>query len=388
MATYDITQSGGTIGVTSPVFGSFGTSITDIITIPRGPPIAAWGVQLATTINIAPTIARLFQGGAAVNDKAAIAHTQVQTTTYTVSQADAAKFLNYLQLAFPAAITDNFTISQAQSVAIGWLVLDRLQVRHSGQSSTTFALALLDAIQMSTSLANFFGLSVSDNANVSHSQVMTYNAMAALSELITIASSLTTSVIMQVIENDMFDITDAEIVNMVYNAELFDFIDFSALYVSPDGNFTTWAINTRTSSVTEYQNFAFSSFAQMGRKFIAASSSGVYELDGEQDPGAANIMTAMRSGFFAPNGSKFTSFRNIYVGMRTQDNSKEFILKLHDSYGREYIYLFRPEQNATTKINTGKGLRARFFAFELITPGPDFDLSFIEFRPLLLHRRV
>lgn len=388
MTIFNVTQSGGTIGVTTPIHGSFGTTLTDGITIKRGPPVASLGVQLRSGVNLAATISRLFQGGAAVNDRATIRHTQSQTTEYHVSQADAAKFLDRFQIVFPASLHDAVTISQAQSLVKGWLVLDRFRVAHSSTPTTHFSLAILDAIRLNTSLANFFGFSVSDHVGVHHSQVMNYVAMASLQELITIAPTLTTSLIMQVVENDLFNITDAEILKAIYNLEIDDFIDLSALYVSPDGNFTTWAINTRTASITEYQNYAFNSFAQTGRKFIAASKDGIYELDGERDPGAVNIVTAMRSGFFAPNGSKFTSFRNIYVGMRTQDNSKEFILKLIDSYGREYIYSFKPEQNATTKINTGKGLRARFFAFELITPGPDFDLNSIEFRPLMLKRRV
>jgi hypothetical protein len=330
----------------------------------------------------------LFQGGAAVNDTAKITHTQAQQTTYNVTVADAAKFLGQFQIVIPAALSDYVTISQSQGLVMGYLVLSKFLVTHTSTPTTYYSKTILDALQMNASLATFFGLSASSTINVHHSQTMNYLAMESLSELVTIAPTLTTSLIMQVIENDMFDITDAEILNMIYNVEVDNFIDLSALYVSPDGNFTTFAINTRTASVTEYQNYAFNSFAQMGRKFIAASSSGIYELDGDQDPGAVNITTAMRSGFFAPNASKFTSFRNIYVGIRANDDAKDFLLKLVDSYGREYIYSFRPNDNATTKINTGKGLRARFFSFELVTPGPDFDLSFVEFRPIMLKRRV
>lgn len=388
MTTFDVVQSGGTIGVTSPVFGSFGTSIADTITIKRGPPVAILGVQLLDGVEIADTIARLFQGGATVNDTVRIAHTQAQTAYYQVAQGNAMNFLDRFQITFPATLTDSLTISHSQALVMGFLVLDRFRIDHTSLPTTTFSMSLLDAIRLNASVANFFGLSASDTIGVQHTQDMTYSTNALVSELITIVPALATSLIIQVVENDMFSITDAEILNMIYSVEIDDFIDLSALYVSPDGNFTTWAINTRTAAVTEYRNYAFNSFAQMGRKFIAASGDGIYELDGETDPGAVNITTAMRSGYFAPNGSKFTSFRNIYVGIRTRDNSQDFLLKLVDSYGREYVYSFRPEENATTKINTGKGLRARFFSFELITPGPDFDLNSIEFRPIALKRRV
>ena len=42
----------------------------------------------------------------------------------------------------------------------------------------------------------------------------------------------------------------------------------------------------------------------------------------------------------------------------------------------------------TTKVNMGKGLRARYFAYELISTGQDFDLDSVEFVPLVAQRRV
>jgi hypothetical protein len=42
----------------------------------------------------------------------------------------------------------------------------------------------------------------------------------------------------------------------------------------------------------------------------------------------------------------------------------------------------------TARINIGKGIRARYFAFELISTGQDFDLDSLEFIPLVAKRRV
>jgi hypothetical protein len=36
----------------------------------------------------------------------------------------------------------------------------------------------------------------------------------------------------------------------------------------------------------------------------------------------------------------------------------------------------------------GKGLRSRYFAFELVSTGQDFDLDTLEFIPLVADRRV
>jgi hypothetical protein len=42
----------------------------------------------------------------------------------------------------------------------------------------------------------------------------------------------------------------------------------------------------------------------------------------------------------------------------------------------------------STKFHMGKGQRSRYFAFELISAGQDFDLDTLEFVPLVVQRRV
>jgi hypothetical protein len=42
----------------------------------------------------------------------------------------------------------------------------------------------------------------------------------------------------------------------------------------------------------------------------------------------------------------------------------------------------------STKVHMGKGQRARYFSFELISTGGDFDLDTLEFVPIVVQRRV
>ena len=46
------------------------------------------------------------------------------------------------------------------------------------------------------------------------------------------------------------------------------------------------------------------------------------------------------------------------------------------------------EVSSTLPDDIGKGLSARYFAFELTTPGQDFDLDSVEFIPMMRDRRV
>jgi hypothetical protein len=74
--------------------------------------------------------------------------------------------------------------------------------------------------------------------------------------------------------------------------------------------------------------------------------------------------------------------------MRIEDNSRDVLLKLVTGDGIEYIYEVRPLDMRTKRVNLGKGLRSRWFSWELIVPGYDFDFSAIEFIPITTQRRV
>ena len=157
-----------------------------------------------------------------------------------------------------------------------------------------------------------------------------------------------------------------------------------AAYVSPGDGFTTWALNTRNSAVSEYQNYKFNSFARIGNHYLGANESGVYDLTGDTDNGAS-IIANLKSGLAQLGGFKFSSFSAAYVGMRGTGN---FILRLITGDGVTYDYALVPRNMKTTKINLGKGLRARFFAFQLISSGSNFDLEGVELIPLVAQRRV
>ena len=72
------------------------------------------------------------------------------------------------------------------------------------------------------------------------------------------------------------------------------------------------------------------------------------------------------------------------AGLQTGD----IILKLDTGDGKTYTYQTVIQDMQSTKVRFGKGLRARYFSFELISTGPDFDLDTVEFLPLVAQRRV
>jgi hypothetical protein len=66
----------------------------------------------------------------------------------------------------------------------------------------------------------------------------------------------------------------------------------------------------------------------------------------------------------------------------------DYVLRVLTRDGKTYNYRVTAADGRSVKINMGKGLRSRYFAFELVSTGQDFDLDTLEFIPLVADRRV
>lgn len=243
---------------------------------------------------------------------------------------------------------------------------------------------LAQGVGMADSLLNFFGKSVSEGVGMAS----TLGAMKLVTPVLTqgvgMAAVLAAKLVVRVTATDTIGLDDANLLKLLFSPVLIDGVEVSAAYVSPGGDFTTWAMNTRTGAVTEYSNYVFNSFMQMGNKYLGGADDGLYELNGDTDAGT-DIIARIKSGLAQFAGSKFTLFKGIYLGVRGEG---DFVLRLITGEGVTYDYAVATRNMRTTKVHTGKGLRTRYFAFELISTGQDFDLESIEFVPLVTDRRV
>jgi hypothetical protein len=211
-----------------------------------------------------------------------------------------------------------------------------------------------------------------------------FTANSSLAQLLTVNPALNTKLVLKIVGN--IQLSPEQLVSMIYRGDpLLDGVVIDAIYISPSGTTTTWVVNTRTNAVTEYLNYDFRSFAQMGDRYIAAGAEGLYELDGDTDDGAL-IISRLMSGYLQLNEKKLFGIKGAYVAIR---GGGRFYLKLISGDGREYIYELRAQPNLmTTKVKVGKGIRTTYMAFELVTEGQDFDLDSVEFIPMTSGRRV
>jgi len=328
-----------------------------------------------------------YLAGQALTELITIHETLTLEAITPVALREAVAFSEVIGLAILAKFSDNLAMVDVASVTRGVVVADALGFTDVVALAGVFPISIVDAIVASDVLAWFFGGGFSDRVAFAETVSLLEIFSRSIADALVLTDTFTPLFQVRVLLDDTLDISDEATLIGIFKQTLSDSFCFSFSFLDPSGDFTTWAINTRTGAVTEYQNYDYNSFAQMGHHFLGASSTGLYQLDGPLDV-TQSIQATVKSGSAQFSGSRYTAFDAIYLGCRVSDGANDWLLKLHTGDGQEYIYQFQPLNRRTTKIFVGKGLRARYFSWELITAGEQFDLDSIEFVPISSKRRV
>lgn len=310
--------------------------------------------------------------------------TQIANSKSQLSITDAALIASQLLQARPVTLTSGVGVALAQVAQLSLQIIEDLGLLPALTPIFKYHKTMSEAVGTADALTRFLGGHLADTVGVALTQVAVAARSGWISEGIGVAAAVSPRLILRVTAHDSLTLDDASILRAIYRGTIADGIELAAAYLSPGDGVTTWAMNTRNGAVTEYSNFAFNSFAQIGKRYVAASSSGLYELLGDDDDGT-DIIATIKSGFAQWAGSKFAIIKGIYLGVRGEG---DFVLRVTTGDGKTYNYAVSTRDVRTTKVHTGKGLKARYFAFELISTGQDFDLDTIEFVPLAADRRV
>jgi len=316
-----------------------------------------------------------------------ITSSEAEAAIFNLTQGEHVSLQSLATVGFQATISDHVTISEVVKGVLALTILERLKVVDAATSNAIFLKALSDAVKVSGVLGALLSGDITEHVILTDTRQYTYTVVINHTDAIALSESLGTQLLMSITMNEGINLTEEQVLQGIFENTIEDDIVVTAGYLAPDGTYTTWAINTRTNAVTEYQNWVFNSFAKMGRKYIAASRDGLYELDGVDDDGAS-IPAYIGSGLFSPGQSRYSSFKAAYIGMRVKDDAKDFFLKLVTGNGTEYMYQFKMQNMHTTRVNFGKGLRSRWYAWELVTNGAEFELDSVTFIPLVAQRRV
>lgn len=297
---------------------------------------------------------------------------------------ETARVIEKLRLGIPVTIEESANADWVLSVVQGIHITEMLGFSEIWAYPRKIGLTIAERAILLDDLRRFIHADVIEGVTVDEAVTAISRFSMRIDELIEAADEATPLAIFNVTATDDGVLSDDFSLQMIFRPEVRENLTITGLLALPGQGITTWAINTRTGAVTEYDHFNFNSFAQLGSHYLGACENGLFALDGDDDAGTPTI-SHIKSGYAQFGGSRFTSFKAAYLGIRGDGN---IFLKLDTADGKTYTYRTVIQNQETTKVRLGKGLRARYFAFELITEGQDFDLDTVEFIPLVATRRV
>lgn len=293
--------------------------------------------------------------------------------------------LDSLRLAYAASLTDGIAIAMTEQQHRAVLLVEQLHIANTARAAGYFGVTLKEqVIRLRDTLAQFFGAEVVEGLAFDPDLSARELAMGKVTEDLALEAVLEPQFILSAVLRDGLEIEDEKLISMLFQPTLIDGIEISAGYLSPGGSFTAWTMNARTGAVSEYTNYEFNSFAQLGGRYIGASSDGLYDLMGDDDDGE-DIIARLRGGFMQFGGTHLSRLKAAYIAARGEG---DFVLKIETADGVTYTYETSTRNMRSTKVHMGKGQRARYFNFELISTGQDFDLDTLEFVPIVVQRRV
>lgn len=348
------------------------------------PPAVVYEVTVADAVTTGDADAYVWRPGAIVTERTTLRPDLTANGKYGGVLTDGQRMTDALGIAMPLVLGDAVTISDATIVINGLVVIDGLRLAATPDPAARYARMIAERLWMSDVARAFFGAEVVDSMVATDALAVKARLPGTLSDGVSISELLGHSLILRVTAAEDIEITADQALQMLYRPEIIELIDVAAAYVSPGGGITTWAVNTLTGAVSEYTNYQFNSFAKHGQRYVGACDTGLYELDGDDDQGE-DIIARIKTGFVSFASTHVSQFKAAYLAVR---GGGDYVLRVILPNGAQYDYAVRAEDSRSTKIKIGKGLRARYFAFELISTGQDFDLDMLEFVPIIADRRV
>ena len=152
-----------------------------------------------------------------------------------------------------------------------------------------------------------------------------------------------------------------------------------------DGGYFVWVFNARTGAVSRYLRYGFDSFAQIGGHYFGVAEDGVYLLEGNTDAGQ-RIEARAGTGLLDLGAKELKHVSAVYL-----DAASDGVLSVRVQAGQQqYTYQARraSQYNAQQRVDTGRGLRATHYSFELLNGGADFELDAMDVSVAKSARRI
>lgn len=185
---------------------------------------------------------------------------------------------------------------------------------------------------------------------------------------------------------EKFKLDDAVTTNSIFQEIVEELIKLS-VGLEKDLEYISYLLSPESLSVSTYSNFNFSGSCVFNDEVLLINKSGMYKKGGSTDDGN-DIYASIQTAALSFGTSHLKRCLNVYLGIY---NTGHLVLKASVDGGvSAYYEVTRATENLQTqRITLGKGLKGRYWQFQLITQdNADFELESIDFLPISLSRRI
>ncbi len=146
--------------------------------------------------------------------------------------------------------------------------------------------------------------------------------------------------------------------------------------------------DANVNEVTRYTSYPFKQIVRLKNKYYGVAPDGLYLLDGDTDDGAP-IDWAFRTALMDAGKQNFKRVKSVYIGGRLVD-AAEVTLVVGEAQDLTYTYVTQRGADAQTyRTKFGKGVRTRYFAFEMAGPDGQFvEVDTVDLESEILERTI
>lgn len=270
-------------------------------------------------------------------------------------------------------------------------MLDILRFEHAAASWSKFFETFTDTTTFADVFAQGYGATITDSVSLADVLANIVKFFEALLDNIVLSDTLSNKLVLWGILEDSVHLAESVETRAVFR-EYIDDVLFLSGTITLDGiDYVAWVLNPALGKFTQYTNYPFNSFVQIGQHAYGVSDDGVYILEGEDDAGV-DIAARIRSGLIDFGSATLKNVRHVYIGMSSSGDVVLRTITTREGTRRMDYYLLRPRGSSNvfeTRKELSNSIQARYWEFEVENvDGASLEIDEIEWRVVVLRRRI
>ena len=316
---------------------------------------------------------------------------QVQyPTSFSISAEEILTLADTLLQIISSLISENINILEQPSATLqGYSVLqEHIRTTHTDLTRTDQNILVANILTISDYLNVVAYADVAEEvATVSDDILNSHGSNVALVEAMEVMLAQEGKLIISLVVEDAVDLSEQSLHSLFSQEELVDGIQFLVSFDDGTHTYTGVTMSPETFGITEYDNYPFSGSTLFDGEYLLTNTSGLYKMEGVKDEDAF-ITSKIKTASIDFETSNVKQVPKVYLGI---DNDTSLILRVNvdGTLGATYQLDLDKDNLSTQLIDIGKGLKGRYWQFELQSKGNTvFDLDEIELYPIVFGRKI